>query len=102
MPGTYKAKPNTGFKMSGHKCWIECWEDRMRKSVSMVNVWLSTDPQCEHTPWKIYSRHEKPKHAVLLVLQHLHDFAELGCLQPGMYTIECGELRRTLEVDANA
>ena len=102
MPGTYRAKPNPGFKMSGHKCWLECWEDRMKQSVTMVNVWLSTDPECQHTPWRVYSQHTEPKNAVKRVHRHLKDIADLRGLLPGCYLIECGDLRRTLEVDANA
>ena len=87
-----------GMSLYGHKCWLENWEARMRQNVSMVSVWLSTDPKCQHTPWRVYSQHTTPGNALAKVHSHLKEMANMRGLMPGCYLIECGELRRTLEV----
>ncbi len=97
-----RKKPNPGMSVGGRKCWIEPWEHRMNDKRCMVSVWLSTDPECQHTPWRVYSQHTTPSNAVSKVHKHLKDIAALRGLLPGCYLIECGDLRRTLEVDANA
>ena len=86
---------------SEYAAFHENWEARMQANKSLVNVWLSTDPECEWTPWRVYGQHCEPKQAVVRVKKHLEVHIR-PMLQPGCYTIECGEHRATLEVESDA
>ena len=101
MPASHqeRTKPTPGFKISGHKAWVENWEARMAADKTRVEVHLSTDPSDE--PWDSWELSGEPGDVFKRVRKHMEFRRKHRTLPPGRYciTVPGSDLKHSFEVE---